>query len=154
LSKRRTFEAYCRQKWQYGRDYVDRLISAAQVFTHLGAGGSQKKPEHERQVRPLVGLTGEQVVAAWELAVQKAGNRKITAPMVKKAVEELQFGGKTAPAAKKAGPTKAERRRLIDNTIGQLLALVSRKADHSLMQEKIEVLHGHVQSLFVKKPAR
>ena len=32
--KFRNFEEYCRQKWQYGR-YVDRLISAAQVFTHL-----------------------------------------------------------------------------------------------------------------------
>jgi hypothetical protein len=114
------------------------LISVAQVFTHLRASGSQKKPEHERQVRPLVGLTGEQVVAAWELAVQKAGNRKITAPMVKKAVEELQFGGKTAPAAKKAGPTKAERRRLIDDASGQLLALVRRKVAHSLMQEKTQ----------------
>jgi hypothetical protein len=30
-----SFEAYCRVKWQSGRDYVDRLISAAQVFTHL-----------------------------------------------------------------------------------------------------------------------
>ena len=28
-----TFEAYCRVKWQYGRHYVNRLISAAQVFT-------------------------------------------------------------------------------------------------------------------------
>ena len=30
-----TFEAYCREKWQYGRSYVNRLILAAQVFTHL-----------------------------------------------------------------------------------------------------------------------
>jgi hypothetical protein len=30
-----TFEAYCRVKWQDGRNYVNRLISAAQVFTHL-----------------------------------------------------------------------------------------------------------------------
>ena len=30
-----TFEEYCRTKWSYGRHYVCRLISAAQVFTHL-----------------------------------------------------------------------------------------------------------------------
>jgi hypothetical protein len=149
-----TFEDYCRDKWQYGRRYVNQLISAAQVFTYLGANRSQKKPEHETQVRPLVGLTGEQVVAAWELAVQKAGSGKITERLVKKAVQELQLGGPAKAVARKVGPTKAERRRLIDDTFGQLLALVSRKADHNLMQEKIEVLHGHVQSLFATKPRR
>jgi hypothetical protein len=54
-----TFEAYCRQKWQYGRVNVHRLISAAQVFTYL-LPNRQQKPEHETQVRPLVGLTPEQ----------------------------------------------------------------------------------------------
>ena len=51
-----TFEAYCRAKWEYGRNYVNRLISAAQVFTHL-VTNSHQKPERETQVRPLVGLT-------------------------------------------------------------------------------------------------
>ena len=59
-----TFERYCQVKWQYGRRYVNQLISAAQVFTYLGATGSQQKPEHERQVRPLVGLTREQALSA------------------------------------------------------------------------------------------
>ena len=153
MSKRRTFEAYCRQKWQYGRDYVDRLISAAQVYTYL-LTNSQEKPQHETQVRPLVGLTPEQVQLAWNSAVEKAGGRKTTARLVKKAVQELQLAGPTKPVAKKAGPTKAERRRLIDDTIGQLLALVSKKADHSLLQQKIEALHGHIRGLFPTKPAR
>jgi len=111
-------------------------------------------PERETQVRPLVGLAPEQVQLAWERAVQKAGGGRITERLVKKAVQELQLGGKAPPVAKKVGPTKAERRRLIDDTFGQLLALVSRKAGHSLMWEKIEVLHGHVQSLFATKPRR
>jgi hypothetical protein len=42
-----TFEAYCRVKWQDGRHCVNRLISAAQVFTHLVTIGHQTKPEHE-----------------------------------------------------------------------------------------------------------
>jgi hypothetical protein len=52
-----SFEAYCQAKWQYGRHYVNRLISAAQVFTHLVTICHQRKPEHESQVRPLIGLT-------------------------------------------------------------------------------------------------
>jgi hypothetical protein len=42
-----SFEAYCQAKWQYGRRYVDQLISAAQVFTRLRAFSSDQKPEHE-----------------------------------------------------------------------------------------------------------
>ena len=51
-----TFEAYSQNKWQYGHRYVNRLISAAQVFTYLGTSSCLKQPEHETQVRPLVGL--------------------------------------------------------------------------------------------------
>ncbi len=29
------FQAYCKAKWEYGRNYVDRLISAAQVLRRL-----------------------------------------------------------------------------------------------------------------------
>jgi len=63
-----TFEVYCRQKWQYGRNYVNRLISAAQVFRHLVTNSHQIRPEHETQVRPLVGLTPEQAQGAWDHA--------------------------------------------------------------------------------------
>jgi hypothetical protein len=69
-----SFEAYCRDKWQYGRRYVNRLISAAQVFTHLGTISSLPKPEHETQVRPRVGLTVDPAQQAWKWAVEKAGN--------------------------------------------------------------------------------
>ena len=53
------FEDYCQKKWPYGRRYVNQIISAAQLFTHLGASGSLKKPEPERQLRPLAGLRAE-----------------------------------------------------------------------------------------------
>ena len=42
------FEAYCQAKWQYGGRYVNRLISAAKVFTYLGTISSLKKLEHEK----------------------------------------------------------------------------------------------------------
>ena len=32
-----SIEAYCREKWEYGRRYADRLIAAAQLFTQLRA---------------------------------------------------------------------------------------------------------------------
>jgi len=98
LSGYDSFEAYYRVKWQYGRHYVNRLISAAQVFTHLVTICHQTKPEYESQVRPLVGLTPDQAQVAWERAIEKAGGRKITARLVKAAVQELQPAGGTKPS--------------------------------------------------------
>ena len=92
-----SFPAYCRAKWQYGRRYVDQLISAAQVLTLLRAISSHQKPEHETQVRPLVGLTPDQAQRAWEHAVENAGDRRITARMVKSAVNELGLAPRRAP---------------------------------------------------------
>ena len=48
------FEAYCKAKWQYGRNYVDPLVSAAPVFTHLMTICHESKVQDESQVSPLI----------------------------------------------------------------------------------------------------
>ena len=127
---------------------IDYLISAAQRFTHLCTNCAERKPERESQLRPLIGLTPEQAQLAWERAVEKAAGRKITARLVKAAVQELQLAPATKPATREPRQTKAEKRRLIDEAIGQLLILLSQKASHAILTEKVEALHGHIQSLF------
>ena len=81
-----SFEQYCKLRWQYGRNYVDRLISAAQVVRCLMTNCHQQ-PEHEGQVRPLVGLTPEQAQAAWQFAVERAASKKVTQRLVQTAVQ-------------------------------------------------------------------
>jgi hypothetical protein len=39
---------------------------------------------------------------------------------------------------------------LIDDAIGQLLMLLSQKASHQILTEKVEALHRYIQSLFPK----
>jgi hypothetical protein len=144
-----TFEDYCRVKWEYGRNYVNHLISAAQVFTFLVTAGHQK-PEHEKQVRPLTGLTPEQAQLAWERAVEIAHGRKITERMVKAAVQQLQGASDAQPATRKPRQSKAQQRQLINEAIGQLLVLLSQKISYDVLTEKVEALHGHIQALFPK----
>jgi hypothetical protein len=147
-----SFEAYCRAKWEYDRHYVDRLISAAQVFTHLMTN-SHQKPDHETQLRPLIGLTPAEAQVAWQCAVEMAGGRNITARLVKRAVHELQLTPATSqPGAKAPRQNKVEQRRLINDAIGQLLVLLGQKANHDLLTEKVEALHRHIQSLFATPP--
>jgi len=144
-----SFEAYCKVKWQYGRNYIDRLICAAQVFTCLMTNCHENKPEHESQVRPLIGLTPEEATRAWAHAVEKAGARRITAAIVKSAIRDLQLG-KPENAAYKQSPrvNQAAQRRLIDQAVGELILLLGQKANHSILSQKVEALYEHIQGLF------
>jgi hypothetical protein len=141
------FEDYCQAKWLYGRRYVNRLISAAQVFTSVGTISSLRKPEHETQVRPLVGLTPEQAQLAWARAIEKAGGRRITAALVKSAMHDLHFHPPPNPINRQARRTKAEPRQLIESAIGELLVLLSQKVSHAILAEKVEMLHAYFQAL-------
>jgi hypothetical protein len=87
---------------------------------HLGTISSLQKPEHETQVRPLVGLTPDQALRAWEYAAQKAGGRKITERMVKSAVNELGFAPQKQSGSAPVRTAKSERRLLITRTLSEL----------------------------------
>ena len=58
----------------------------------------------------MIGLTPEQAQLAWERAVEKAAGRKITARLVKAAVQELQLAPATKPATRKPRQTKPKSR--------------------------------------------
>lgn len=53
----RTFEAYCRDRWDMGRDNADHLIGWAKVDANLPT--TVGKPINERQARPLISLEPE-----------------------------------------------------------------------------------------------
>lgn len=84
-----TFEAYCRKKWQYSRVHAHRLIAAAELHTHLLPIGNTP-PQHETQLRPLMGLSKEEAKAAWKKALEAAKGGEVTAQLVKQAVAELK----------------------------------------------------------------
>jgi len=112
---------------------VDRLISAAQVFTQLLTAGHQKLPSTETPVRPLIGLPPEQVRLAWDKAVSNTDDKKSRATGQKggRRVEELQALATDAPTPPKPRRARmAAHRRLIDDATGQLLLLVGQKANH------------------------
>ncbi|MHC1769243.1 MAG: hypothetical protein AB9869_34005 [Verrucomicrobiia bacterium] len=147
-----SFEVYCREKWHYGRRHVYQLISAAELFTHLCAICAHCKPDHESQLRPLVGLTPEQAQLAWTCAVESAGGRKITARLVKKAMQDLGLAAPPKPVSKINRNAKAERRKLINDTIGQLLLLIGQKAAYEAILQHVEALQRHIQPLLAAQP--
>jgi hypothetical protein len=144
-----SFEDYCRKKWDYGINYANRIIAAAQLFKAFVTKSHRTKPERETQVRALIGLAPEQALAAWEKAVEKAGSRKITARLIKAAIREV-VPPPPQPATPKA-PSKAEHRRQLVQAVKDLLILAFQKAPHQAILEKATVIDGHVGVLFPKK---
>lgn len=83
-----TFEAYCRQRWQFSDSRARQLIGAAETVTTVTVGGLPA-PSSERQARALTPLKDEpeKMAQAWEEAV-KESNGKPTAASIAAAVSE------------------------------------------------------------------
>lgn len=98
-----TFEAYCQDKWGFGRDHAGRQIKAAAVVRQLTQDTTQTRPRGsvlpltEKHCRPLTGLPVDQVGEAWAYVVDKAetdpdGKPIITTHFVEEAIEEWKRG--------------------------------------------------------------
>jgi hypothetical protein len=101
-----TFEAYSQTKWHRSRRYVHDLICAARLFTQVFADANGPKPSHESQLRPLMGLSPEEAQLAWGRAAQNAGKGRITARLVRTAVQELHLSASPKPIDKEPGKAK------------------------------------------------
>jgi len=73
LTTHETFEEYCRERWSYGRHYVNRQIAAAETLDALPVVPMGTTPT-ERQVRPLSALPIEERADAWAEAVETYGD--------------------------------------------------------------------------------
>ena len=91
----KTFEDYCQKRWEFNRDYVNKIIRAADVIANLDTMVS--KPESERQARPLAKLPAAEQPAAWTKAQEKAKDegKPVAARHVEAAVAEVM--AKTEP---------------------------------------------------------
>lgn len=80
----RTFEDYCRKRWQMDRHYAHRVIDAAQVAENLLPMGNI--PDNERQARPLTELEPDEQRIVWTVVQDTAPAGKVTAVHVKSVV--------------------------------------------------------------------
>jgi hypothetical protein len=85
----RTFASFCRTKLQYTTRYANRLIAAAPLYFTLAQAFPSAKPRHEGQLRPLMGLKPQEVLAAWRRAIRIAAPGRLTEKAVRSAVREL-----------------------------------------------------------------
>jgi hypothetical protein len=82
-----TFEAYCKERWDFKRTYAFYLIESAKVIDNVH--NCEQKPATESQARPLTKLEPEQQKEAWQKVVETAPEGKITARHVSKVVSQI-----------------------------------------------------------------
>lgn len=91
-STHKTFESYCRDRFEFTHRHVNYLVAGSQVVENLQMGtiGSQILPTRERQVRPLVDLEPDLQCEIWQQAVESAGGKVPSGRVVQGIVERLK----------------------------------------------------------------
>jgi hypothetical protein len=146
-----TFEQYYRAKWHFEHSKVYHWIWAAEVTNNIAALKDEgvPRPDNEWQLRPLYPLSPEQRQSAWRNAAAKAAGRPITARLVKQAVVELNLPQPQDEAGKHALiKERTERRRLLRQSMTELLTLIMSKAAPDLLLQKATDVDGHIRFLF------
>jgi hypothetical protein len=83
----RTFEHYCRERWNISRPRAYQLIDAANVVDGLSTHGSQILPANERQARALKAAPPEQRQEAWKKAVDASNGTQPTAKQINQVIQ-------------------------------------------------------------------
>jgi len=105
--KFKTFEEYCRERWNLSDKYSYRLIHAYTCVDalekHFSPTGEKRFPANEYQVRPLVKAFEEkpdQWVKAWTKVLAAAKDKPITSDDVQKVVDKMLESSSTKTATK------------------------------------------------------
>jgi hypothetical protein len=90
----KTFEEYCRDRFDFSRVNAFYLIKSVEVVNNLTSNlltnGYQNLPSSVRQIRPLTKLAPKQQLSAWQKAVSVAPNGKPSGKLVSQVVKEIQ----------------------------------------------------------------
>jgi hypothetical protein len=115
-----TFESYCLDRWSIGRSYAWRVIGAAERVKLLPSETSILKPTNEFQIRPFLKLKAEMFPKAWQQAVQKANNGKVTPCLVRTLIAEISSKSSNQNV-KRRNPKPTDRK----IAFGEIISLLS-----------------------------
>jgi len=113
-----TFDQYWRQELGVSRSYAYSLIECAAVNDQLSAiADIDAKPLNEAQLRELIPVPEANRAEAWKKAVELAGDKPITAKLVRKAAVKFR--------PRKLGKTKVKRAETAQLDLGPALKLLA-----------------------------
>ena len=133
-----TFDLYWKRELGVSRSYAYSLIESAAVNDQMSAiADIGVKPLNEAQLRELIPVKEDRRIDAWKRAVELAGDKPITAKIVRKAALKFKPRRSGKAKIKKAGVVK------IDLEPGlKLLAKVEKAAEQNKDQAILKELAG------------
>ena len=133
-----TFDLYWKKELGVSRSYAYSLIESAAVNDQLSAiADIEVKPLNEAQLRELIPVKEDRRVDAWKKTVELAGDRPITAKIVRKAALKFKPRRSGKAKVKRAGAGK------IDLEPGlKLLAKIEKAAEKGGMEAVLKELAG------------
>jgi hypothetical protein len=87
-AKYKTFEEYCREKWDIVASRARQLIASAETYENIKSV-TKVTPLTERQTRPLVSLTPGEQREVWGRVIESTPPEEITARVVEREIERL-----------------------------------------------------------------
>jgi hypothetical protein len=130
-----SFDAYCQEKWQYGKRYAERLMAAAEVVKRLRTNSSLPSPSYQGQVRPLMGLSADQAIAAWgkqRKRLAAARSRLGSSPLLSFTPPARRTGMDIEVPSRWAGPTQS------DDPLIQVVRLLNRSRIAGVVESQPE----------------
>ena len=85
LGTHTNFNTYCKERWDFGRSYANKLIGSAERL-HLLPPGSPK-PANEFQIRPFLDLKPEEFPPKWKAILDSVGQGKVTSKIVQESLD-------------------------------------------------------------------
>jgi hypothetical protein len=149
-----SFAEYYVKKWRFDKRKVYFLTATAEVHRAITTGTNLPLPEYASQMRPLLGLTPDQVRLAWEHAAQEAGTGPITPRRVRAAVVELQFKAEENAERTKERQARAQRRQQLSQAMADLLERIVRRRPYEELVQTASLLDQQVRFFFPKRPKR
>jgi len=133
-----TFDLYWKKELGVSRSYAYSLIESAAVNDQMSAiADIGVKPLNEAQLRELIPVKEDRRIDAWKRAVELAGDKPITAKIVRKAALKFKPRRSGKAKIKKAGVVK------IDLEPGlKLLAKIEKAAEKGGMETLLKELAG------------
>ena len=111
-------------------------------------------PEYAAVLRPLIGLTPEQVRTAWEHATKLANGGRITTQLVRAAAAALQFRPEAREKSLALRQARAQRRQQLTQTMADLLQMIVLRKPYEDLAPAASLLDQHLRFFFPKKATR
>ncbi len=141
----KTFEQYCKEKWDFGRKRAYQFINASDTFEKMSTIVDIPLPKNEAQIRPLLRVPEEKITQTWQEFIHENGAEAFSAKDISKFVKQKNGTPKT-PKRKSNKNSTSKNQSLgltfeLSNLVKELKQISIQYQENESLQLIVEKLH-------------